>query len=77
VSDVNQLISLGIGSPADIYHFVLFGLTPAGEVVFVPVVIVEGVVQLTQTVAAEVTVVTTVSKSVKVEPVLSFSVEIE
>ena len=42
MSDVNNLISLGIGSPASINHFVLFGLTPAGEVVFVPVVIVEG-----------------------------------
>lgn len=77
MADLNNLISLGIGTPADIAHFVLFGLTPAGEVVFVPVVIVAATVQLTQTAAAIVTVADTVAKRVKVEPTLAFSVEIE
>ncbi len=29
---VHQVITLGIGSPADIPHFVLFGLSPTGPV---------------------------------------------
>lgn len=30
--DINQVISLGIGTPADIPHFILFGLSPTGGV---------------------------------------------
>ncbi len=26
--DINQVITLGIGTPADIPHFILFGLSP-------------------------------------------------
>ena len=33
MADVSQLISLGIGSPADIPHFILFGLSPGAAVV--------------------------------------------
>lgn len=29
MAGVNALISLGIGSPADVPHFVLFGLSPS------------------------------------------------
>jgi hypothetical protein len=32
VADVHHVISLGIGSPADIPHFILFGLSPTGPV---------------------------------------------
>ena len=28
MADVHHIISLGIGSPADIPHFILFGLSP-------------------------------------------------
>ena len=30
MADINQVISLGIGTPADIKHFILFGLNPYG-----------------------------------------------
>lgn len=30
MADVSHVISLGIGSPADIPHFILFGLSPSG-----------------------------------------------
>jgi hypothetical protein len=29
MSDVNHVITLGIGTPGDIKHFVLFGLSPS------------------------------------------------
>jgi hypothetical protein len=32
VANVHHVISLGIGSPADIPHFILFGLSPTGAV---------------------------------------------
>lgn len=32
MADVHHVISLGIGSPADIPHFTLFGLSPTGPV---------------------------------------------
>ena len=31
MADINQVITLGIGVPADIPHFVLYGLTPAPQ----------------------------------------------
>lgn len=30
MADINQIISLGIGTPSDIPHFLLLGLTPEG-----------------------------------------------
>ena len=30
MADVNQIITLGIGTPADIPHFILVGLSPTG-----------------------------------------------
>jgi hypothetical protein len=32
MADINQVISLGIGEPASIPHFILLGLSPTGEV---------------------------------------------
>lgn len=32
MADINQQISLGIGTPSDIAHFTLFGLTPVSAV---------------------------------------------
>jgi len=32
MADINQIITLGIGTPSDIPHFVLFGLSPTGPV---------------------------------------------
>lgn len=32
MANIHHLVSLGIGSPADIPHFTLFGLSPTGPV---------------------------------------------
>jgi hypothetical protein len=42
VADVNHVITLGIGTPADIPHFILVGLSPTGAVAVIdpePIVI--------------------------------------
>jgi hypothetical protein len=31
MADIHQVISLGIGEPAGIPHFILLGLSPAGD----------------------------------------------
>lgn len=33
MADIHQVISLGLGAPADIPHFLLFGLSPNADVV--------------------------------------------
>lgn len=32
MADIHQVITLGIGTPADIPHLILFGLSPTGPV---------------------------------------------
>lgn len=36
MADVSQLITLGIGTPADLAHLILFGLSPATVAVLAP-----------------------------------------
>lgn len=36
MADIHQVITLGIGTPSDIPHVILFGLSPTGVVEFQP-----------------------------------------
>lgn len=36
MADINQVITLGLGTPGDIPHFILFGLSPTGPVAVEP-----------------------------------------
>lgn len=44
MADINHVITLGIGTPADIPHFTLFGLSPTGPVTIVDIDLCEATV---------------------------------
>ena len=54
MADINQVITLGIGTPADIEHFILVGLNATGSVAVVdPYAIILTVAAETRTITVE------------------------
>ena len=77
MADVSHLITKGIGTPADIAHFTLFGLSPTGVVVAVTVVELTGTVSITRTLAADVDVTRTLAGTVRVTRTLTGDVDLQ